>query len=137
MGEIYLDMGALGDRGLRRGNKGNDVVELQNGLIQYFEKKGKNALPKFGADGDYGSETETWVKKFQQAVGLSTTGVADKMTQQKLLQMIGGQEALKSTQKSLMPKKGIISKPWFIPALIGVGALAVIGGIIIKRRRMA
>ena len=33
------------------------------------------------ADGDYGGMTETAVKKFQKAVGLEETGIADEMTQ--------------------------------------------------------
>lgn len=44
---------------LKRGSKGTKVKELQN-LILQFDKK---ALPKFGADGDFGSETEAALVK--------------------------------------------------------------------------
>lgn len=44
---------------LRKGSRGAKVKELQN-LILRFDK---NALPKFGADSDFGSETETALNK--------------------------------------------------------------------------
>lgn len=42
---------------LKKGSKGTKVTELQNALLSV----NKNILPKFGADGDYGSETESAV----------------------------------------------------------------------------
>lgn len=45
---------------LRKGNKGSNVKLLQEALLA---KYGKSILPKFGADGDFGSETETALKK--------------------------------------------------------------------------
>jgi hypothetical protein len=44
---------------LKKGSKGAKVKELQN-LILQFDKK---ALPKFGADSDFGSETEAALVK--------------------------------------------------------------------------
>lgn len=44
---------------LRKGSKGAKVTELQNALLSFD----KNLLPKFGADGDFGSETESAVLK--------------------------------------------------------------------------
>lgn len=60
----------LGDRDLKKGCEGDDVKELQADLIKLGY-----ALPKYGADGDYGSETEKAVKQFQMAYGLSDDGV--------------------------------------------------------------
>jgi hypothetical protein len=44
---------------LKKGSKGKSVVNLQNLIL----KIDKNLLPKFGADGDFGSETEAAVQK--------------------------------------------------------------------------
>lgn len=44
---------------LKRGSKGDKVKELQRALL-FFDK---NLLPRFGADGDFGSETEAAVLK--------------------------------------------------------------------------
>ena len=63
----------LGDRTLRKGNTGSDVTELQKDLMQLGY-----SLPKYGADGDFGSETEKAVKAFQLAYGLTDDGVMNK-----------------------------------------------------------
>ena len=60
----------LGDRDLKKGCEGEDVKELQNDLMKLGY-----ALPNYGADGDYGSETEKAVKQFQLAHGLADDGV--------------------------------------------------------------
>ena len=59
----------LGSRLLKPGMKGADVKALQGLLLQLGYK-----LPKYGADGDYGAETETAVKAFQKAEGLEIDG---------------------------------------------------------------
>jgi hypothetical protein len=51
---------------LKKGSKGNSVKLLQQALLA---KYGKSILPKYGADGDFGSETESALKK----VGYPTT----------------------------------------------------------------
>ena len=38
------------------------------------------ALPKHGADGDFGAETVDWVGRFQESLGLEKTGVIDGVT---------------------------------------------------------
>jgi len=43
---------------LKKGSRGAKVKELQNAILAYD----KNLLPKFGADGDFGTETENAVK---------------------------------------------------------------------------
>ena len=60
----------LGDRDLKKGCEGADVKELQNGLMKLGY-----ALPNYGADGDFGSETEKAVKQFQLAHSLPDDGV--------------------------------------------------------------
>lgn len=57
-----LPLPASGDSGfpLQKGSKGNLVRKLQNALITLL---GKSSLPKYGADGDFGSETEAALQK--------------------------------------------------------------------------
>lgn len=62
----------LGDRVLEKGCKGEDVAELQADLMKLGY-----ALPKYGADGDFGTETRDAVKAFQTANGLPVDGVMD------------------------------------------------------------
>ena len=64
---------------LRKGSKGDWVKILQNKLMM----RGF-ALPRFGADGDFGSETLTAVKAFQMANGLTEDGVVGRLTWEKL-----------------------------------------------------
>lgn len=63
--------------GLCRGDKGDDVRAMQRELLKWDT----NCLPKYGADGDFGSETESALKRFQTEKGLPVTGVYDKATQ--------------------------------------------------------
>lgn len=60
---------------LKRGMKGEDVRRLQQRLIELGY-----ALPRYGADGDYGSETVTAVKAFQRDRSLQVDGVAGEAT---------------------------------------------------------
>lgn len=60
----------MGDRDLRRGCKGDDVRELQQDILKLGYK-----LPKYGADGDYGGETENAVRTFQLDHGILPDGV--------------------------------------------------------------
>lgn len=60
---------------LQKGSKGTAVTDLQLKLMKLGYK-----LPKYGADGDFGTETEEAVKAFQKAAGLPATGIADKAT---------------------------------------------------------
>lgn len=60
---------------LKRGMKGDDVRKLQQRLIELGY-----ALPKYGADGEYGSETATAVKAFQRDRGLQADGIAGEAT---------------------------------------------------------
>lgn len=60
----------LGDRDLKKGDKGADVKELQQDLMKLGYK-----LTKYSADGDFGSETQKAVKAFQKDHGLKEDGV--------------------------------------------------------------
>ena len=67
-------------RMLRRGMKGADVKTLQAALIAYGFSCGSA-----GADGDFGSGTESALKKFQTKYGLGADGIAGRGTWGKLL----------------------------------------------------
>ena len=58
-----------GDRILKKGMKGEDVKALQTELMAQ-----KYALPKYGADGDFGGETLAAVKAFQGDHALEVDG---------------------------------------------------------------
>lgn len=64
---------------LRKGSKGEYVTLAQTMLIN----RGYS-LPKYGADGDFGSETEKAVKLFQQDWNLTADGVIGPQTWQML-----------------------------------------------------
>jgi hypothetical protein len=66
---------AYGSRTLRKGCKGDDVRELQRDLMNLGYE-----MPKYGADGDFGGETEDAVKKFQKDNGLKADGVVGEKT---------------------------------------------------------
>lgn len=65
---------------LKRGNSGNQVRTLQQLLIANGYK-----MPKYGADADFGAETETALKAFQKANRLTADGIAGTNTWNKLL----------------------------------------------------
>ena len=60
---------ALGSWLLTKGTEGNDVKQLQEYLLQLGY-----SLPKYGADGDFGSETEAAVRAFQKTEGFEVDG---------------------------------------------------------------
>lgn len=76
--DAYFDYGAaakpkaLGDRVLCKGSSGADVTELQTRLTALGYD-----FPRYGIDGDFGSETQTAVKAFQRDFGVNPDGVFD------------------------------------------------------------
>lgn len=60
---------------IRKGAKGPTVVEAQGLLL-----RAGYSLPKHGADGSFGAETEAAVKAFQQAHGLTADGIVGPKT---------------------------------------------------------
>ena len=75
----------LGDRILRRGCKGDDVKELQRDLMKLGYP-----LPKYGADGDFGKETEKAVQAFQLDYGLLVDGVMEQPDYDALFKALDG-----------------------------------------------
>jgi len=63
----------LGSRVLKNGCEGNDVKEMQSGLIRLGYDLGR-----WGADGDFGDQTEMAVKQFQSDHGLTVNGAFDE-----------------------------------------------------------
>ena len=72
--DLYGDDGTM-----RKGAKGPEVKAAQEDLI-----KAGYALPRHGADGHFGDETTSAVKRFQTANGLAPTGELDANTAAKL-----------------------------------------------------
>ena len=62
-------------RVLRKGDKGEDVKWVQNALLQRNYR-----LPKYGADGNFGTETLKAIKSFQRNNGLADDGAVGKKT---------------------------------------------------------
>lgn len=81
------DIGTLGSRLLKRGHEGEDVKILQELLMELGY-----SLPKYGADGDYGSETETAVIKFQQKNRLAADGKYGEKSHEMLMSLIAEME---------------------------------------------
>ncbi|WP_071318360.1 S-layer homology domain-containing protein [Anaerobacillus isosaccharinicus] len=63
--------------------KGPSIVSYQNDLMAVGEK-----LPRFGADGDFGQETEDATKAFQSRHGLVVDGIAGPTTLSKIEELI-------------------------------------------------
>lgn len=74
--KVYL----LGDRPLKNGDVGADVVELQKLLIQVAEATSDvgYAVGVYGADGEFGSDTESAVKHLQTKAGLGVDGIVEQ-----------------------------------------------------------
>jgi len=61
---------------LRKGSSGEAVRRFQTALKGWNDK----SLPNFGADGDFGEETEVWIRNFQSAHDLNASGAVDGVT---------------------------------------------------------
>lgn len=87
-GGVYAPRGFYGKIGdqavLRKGDKGAAVKLHQEGLLAW----NPDALPEWGADSDYGDETETWVKLYQKAADLDQTGTIDGVTSSMVLRYL-------------------------------------------------
>ncbi|MBQ6595320.1 MAG: peptidoglycan-binding protein [Clostridia bacterium] len=84
------------DPSLRKGDKGGAVRVMQEKLLQqgYY-------LPKYGADGDFGSETFAALRQFQADHGLPVTGVYDAATKKVLEAGLPGARWVVSTGNSV------------------------------------
>jgi hypothetical protein len=63
---------------LRKGSKGEYVRNLQNALITNFPDE--NPLPKYGADGDWGSEVQNFLEKKNLLTSIDRTTYTDYIT---------------------------------------------------------
>ena len=70
---------------LQKGNRGEDVLNLQQKLVDLGYLSG-------APDGDFGKQTVAAIKKFQNDMGLEVTGIADDATQQLILTTISDTE---------------------------------------------
>lgn len=70
----------LGDRVLEKGDKGEDVSELQKLLVDLGYNLGAYGTAKNGVDGSFGAKTLAALKAFQTSKGLTVTGKADADT---------------------------------------------------------
>ena len=83
----------LGERTLQKGDKGNDVKELQTLLTSLGYS--------LEIDGDFGSNTKSKLSAFQKDNGLSATGVLDEKTYKKLLEPKATEGGYKVTGSSV------------------------------------
>ena len=84
----------LGTRTLKRGSKGTDVKAMQEFLLQLGY-----ALPEYGADGDFGNETETALKKLQARAGVKQDGVYGSETHKALMDAAADNDAGKESEQ--------------------------------------
>jgi len=66
------------------GSRGDSVIQWQELLI-----KAGYELPRFGVDGDYGSETAGATKQFQQDMGITVDGIVGIQTLQAMKVRLG------------------------------------------------
>jgi N-acetylmuramoyl-L-alanine amidase len=89
------------DLPLRVGDQGQFVREVQQELIQ-----AGFALPRFGADGQFGEETETAVMRFQRKYGLAVDGLVGTNTLSMLNEVLGA-----SQPKNEFPLPEVVLRP--------------------------
>ena len=85
---------ALGDRLLKKGCSGTDVMALQETLLKLGY-----VLPKYGADGKYGAETEAAVLAFQKATSLKQDGKYGSQSHSALMAVLEKLTASEPEQK--------------------------------------
>lgn len=86
--DASVEINALGSRLLKLGRKGEDVRTLQEMLIGLGYD-----LSRYGADGDYGGETEKAVMDFQRDNGLDVDGDYGAMTHAALMEILAERSA--------------------------------------------
>ena len=83
-----VSVGTLGSRLLKKGRKGDDVAMLQELLMELGYK-----LPEYGADGDFGDETEGAVMGFQEDNGLTVDGEYGEKSHAAMMDILAEREA--------------------------------------------
>ena len=84
----------LGSRLLKKGMEGSDVKALQELLLQLGYD-----LSRYGADGEFGSETEAAVKAFQKEEGLEVDGKYGEKSHAALMDAVADEDADGSEQE--------------------------------------
>ena len=79
-GESKAPASDLGDRILKRGDTGSDVIEMQENLMVIGYDLGR-----YGADGKFGAETEAAVRAFQKDADLVVDGKYGSITHKALM----------------------------------------------------
>lgn len=116
VGNDGLKAGQTPPEGLSRGDYGTAVRSMQEALLKWDFK----CLPKCGADGDFGSETEKALKAYQTAAKLPVTGVYDEATraaltgaqpvEKKHVEVTGGTVNVRSAPGTSGKKLGVVKK---------------------------
>lgn len=91
---------------LRRGDEGPEVKAMQELLLKWDP----GCLPEYGADGDFGGETEKAVKAFQKAEGMAATGVYDAVTERKLKERVSGRVEITGGSVNVRSGPGLDSR---------------------------
>ena len=81
---------------LKLGSIGSEVKALQESLIKLGYSCGS-----YGADGEFGLDTESAVKKYQKEHNLTVNGVADKNTLESIKNQLSGSTSTSNTPKKL------------------------------------
>lgn len=105
--------------GLRRGDKGDDVRAMQRALLIWRA----DCLPRWGADGDFGQETEDALRTYQRSAGLPVTGVYDDATRTALtsigrmqyVRITGGSVNVRSAPGTGYRVLGIVHQDYRLP----------------------
>jgi peptidoglycan hydrolase-like protein with peptidoglycan-binding domain len=85
--EPQLSQVESGNTLLTKGSKGQGVAQVQI-LLNYLGNDMPRSFTNRTPDGDFGSETEQVVKRFQQENGLKPDGIIGKLTMAKLDDML-------------------------------------------------
>ncbi len=85
----------LGTRTLKNGSKGSDVKAMQEFLLQL-----EYSLPRYGADGKFGTETEAALKVFQKKASIKQDGIYGSETHQALMDAVADDDEGKAETES-------------------------------------
>lgn len=94
------------DTSLKRGDEGPAVREMQALLLKWDPR----CLPEYGADGEFGEETEKAVKSFQKSQGLPVTGVYDAQTEKALKGAVMGYVKITGGSVNVRSAPGVESR---------------------------
>ncbi|MDD3881797.1 MAG: peptidoglycan-binding protein [Eubacteriales bacterium] len=107
---------ALGDRLLKKGVNGTDVVALQEALLKLGY-----TLPRYGADGKYGEETEKAVLAFQKTLNLKQDGLYGSQSHVALMATLSDQDDEEQNNPETIPDKWLQIKGDNVPVMNGNG----------------